>query len=108
MWINKPNGTNEESWIDLIWIDNIKDNDLSYWWAECSVKWDGCIHFSTAGNIPFSEGLDSNSKKREETSACDDYIHICDIDNMIDKLVKLKEFAMKHFTNEEWHLTKKE
>lgn len=98
MWIDKPRGTKEEHWIDLIWVDN---NDLTCWWNECSVKWDGCIHYSKAGNIPFELGLDSNSKNREEAGACDDYIHICDIDDLINKLLELKKVAQAHFKDKE-------
>ena len=99
MWKDKPNGTKEEHWIDLIWVDDEDEN--THWSNECSVKWDGCIHYIQAGNIPFEKGLDSNSNKREEKGACDDYIHICDIDDMINKLIELKKVAMIHFKDKE-------
>lgn len=99
MWIDKPRGTKEEHWIDLIWVD---DGDLTSWWEECSVKWDGCIHYNQAGNIPFEKELDSNSNKREEKGACDGYFHICEIDDLINKLLELKKVAQVHFKDKEY------
>ncbi len=102
MWIDKAGGTKQDSWIDLIWVT---DDDHSTWWTECSVKWDGCIHYSDAVNIPFEKGLDSNSGKiRDEKGACDCYIHICEIDDMIKKLIELRKVAQAHFKDsEEWN-----
>ena len=65
-------------------------------WYEAVVKWDGCIHFYQAGNDPFDdENGHSDSERSKE--ACDDYIHICDIDGHIERLIALKEAALKHF-----------
>lgn len=106
MWKDKPGGTKEDHWIDLIWTDN--PDESTYWWSECSVKWDGCIHYSIAGNIPFEQYLDSNSNNREVKGACDDYFHICDIDDIINKLIELKKIAMNHFKDsEEWERMEK-
>ena len=104
MWKNKDGTPKETYSMNLIWTEN---NDMEHWWYECWVKWDGCINFFIARNIPFEKGLDSNSNKREENGACDDYFHICNIDAMINKLIELKKVAMEHFKDlEEWSITK--
>lgn len=101
-WKNNPTGKIEDHWIDLIWQDGSEENDER--WMEASVKWDGCIHFRTAGNIPFSKDYgDSNSTEREKNGASDDYIHICDIDILINQLLELKKKAIAHF-GEEWNI----
>lgn len=101
MWKDKPQGTKEDHWIDLIWQDGSEEEDR---WMEAAVKWDGCIHFNKAGNIPFSKEYgESEDKKRESHGACDDYIHICDIDQFINILIELKKKAQDHFKNhDEW------
>ena len=56
------------------------------------VKWDGCIHLHSYGNIPYD-----NDPERKNPDCCDDYIHICDLDELIRNLQSLKEIAIKHF-----------
>ncbi len=93
-WKDKPNGTKESHWIDLIYQDGHEEDDNH--WMAASVKWDGCIHLSTAGNVPFCKEYGDANGKRDE-AACDDYIHICNIDDYIKKLLQLKDAAVKHF-----------
>ena len=71
------------------------DDELGCWY-EASVRWDGCIHFSQAGNVPFDDEHGRADGKRD-AQACDDYIHICDIDTLIARLQALKAAALQHF-----------
>jgi len=61
---------------------------------QARLKWDGCIDFKYGHNgiKPSEDATGSNT----------DYIHICDIDDMIKKLQGLKEYGQKHFKNEYW------
>jgi len=99
MWKEDPNGKKEDYWIDLIYQEDWEEGDNHYWHA--TVKSDGCIHLDHAGNEPFNKFQNAGSANRPENSA-DDYIHICNIDEVIDKLTKLKEAAIKHF-GENWN-----
>jgi len=71
-------------------LDDDGDN-----WYKCSVKWDGCIHFYRAYNNPFNHDV-----KKIDT----DYIHICNLDEYIEILTKLRETAKEYFANHgrEW------
>lgn len=93
-WIIDKNGIAKDHWIDLI-SDSYEDG--SHWLHACA-KWDGCVHLDIARNVPFSKEYGFHGQKRDE-SACDDYIHICDLDKFISKLQKLKEICVKHFNN---------
>lgn len=80
-WIDEPGGTKARHWIDLIDPEG---------WYKASVKWDGCVHFRRAYNLPYPhpEGDDD---------AFEDYIHICDLDEFIARLQALKQKAIEHF-----------
>lgn len=56
-----------------------------------SAKWDGCIHFTTWGNDGETES-DHGS-----------YIHICEIDDIIDRLQRLKVAAAEHFKDHHYY-----
>lgn len=101
-WKNRPNGHNTDAWLDIMWQEESDDGDDH--WTQASVKFDGCIHFSQAGNVPFGKdyGYHGDSKERDK-SACDGYFHICDLDDMIKKLQELKKKAVEHF-GEGWEL----
>ena len=98
-WVEDPNGISENHWIDLIYKQEEED-ELSHW-AHACVKWDGCIHFDKASNVPFSKeyGFHNGNRNKE---ACDDYIHICDIDDFIKMLEALKQKAIEHFKDQEY------
>lgn len=64
-------------------------------WYTAAVKWDGCIHFNRYFNAPHKEG---ETRLEHET---DDYLHICDIDDLIERLQALKAEAKKHY-GEKW------
>lgn len=91
-WKDKPGGTKESHWLDLI---SEVDEDGNYWW-KCYVKWDGCIQIDRAFNYPFgTEG------REQIPNAMEDGIHICDLDEMIERLTKLRAAAKAHF-GEDW------
>lgn len=95
-WIRDPKDRNENHWVSLKYVTPI-DKGLEHWWS-ASVKWDGCIHFSRAYNEPFKEHGHNGS---EDNS---DYIHICDIDEYIEILTKLRDAAKIYFAthDREW------
>ncbi len=70
----------------------IEDEDTGY--DEVTLKWDGCVDFRTGLN-----GLKPSEDKTGENSQ---YIHICDIDEMIEKLNAIKKYGNKHFDNQYW------
>jgi len=61
-------------------------------WYSAVVKWDGCIHF----NRYYNEPMDSEYHKTTDQANVD-YIHICDVDDMIARLKALKETALEYF-----------
>ena len=82
MWRAIPDKTTD------IWLEVVDPDG----WYSAIVKWDGCVDFYSYANSPFVEG-----ENRDED--CDDYIHICDLDEYIDRLTKLRDEARKHFSN---------
>jgi hypothetical protein len=98
-WVLDPNGKAEDAWVDVI-CDFYQDGKC---WTRASIKWDGCIHFHIAGNVPFSKDDGSVGSSFRDKAACDDYIHICNLKSFIEKLQKLEKFAKEYFrTEEEW------
>jgi hypothetical protein len=71
------------------WLDVHDPNG----WFKAIVTTDGCIHLNRYHNIPLPEVED----ERQLT----DYLHICDLDDMIARLQSLKTVAQAHF-GEEW------
>lgn len=77
----------------------VRDKTENHWleikdpegWHYAVVKWDGCIHFNRYYNTPKDE--------QEKDSEDNDYLHICSVDDMINRLQALKEEAIKHFGN---------
>ncbi len=65
--------------------------DPDGWW-KAVVRFDGCIHLDHAANSSFT-----NDPARKESLECDDYIHICDVDDFIARLLELKRLAKLHF-----------
>ena len=58
-------------------------------WFKAQVRWDGCVHLNIASNTPFTEP--------DRRTDCDDYIHICELDDMITRLQSIKTIAIEHF-----------
>lgn len=61
-------------------------------WYEAVAKCDGCVHYTKYSNEPLSE---------EESNQ--DYLHICDIQNEIDRLYSLLQVARKHYKNHHYY-----
>jgi hypothetical protein len=73
---------------------NVVLEDEEYGYDEVTLKWDGCVDYRIGFN-----GVKASEDNTGENSQ---YIHICDIDEMIEKLQALKEYGKKHFNNEYW------
>jgi hypothetical protein len=66
-----------------------KDNTI-----DVLVKFDGCINFTR-----YENGYNAESP---EGLGDEDYIHICDVDEMIKLLEEIKQKASNYFNNEYW------
>jgi hypothetical protein len=73
---------------------NVVLEDEEYGYDEVTLKWDGCIDLRM--------GMNGYKPSEDTTGENHQYIHICDIDEMIAKLQALKEYGKKHFNNEYW------
>jgi hypothetical protein len=91
-WVDKPGGIKESHWIDLI---SDVDEDGLYWW-KCYVTWDGCVQIDRAFNRPFGE-----EGRENDHMALEDGMHICDLDEFIERLMKLRDAAKAHF-GQDW------
>ena len=60
-------------------------------WYKALVKWDGCIDFHRAYNLPFI------NESKDDPGQLVDCLHICDINDLIQRLQALKELAKIHF-----------
>ena len=90
-WVEALENKNKDHWKDH-WVDLVLNEDGCHWY-KAAVKWDGCIHFNRAYNEPF------NNNPRDSDN--EDYIHICDIDEYIEILQKLKVKAIEYFKKHE-------
>ena len=72
----------------------LEDPDL--WW-KAVVRRDGCFELYKAHSEPFT----ASTSTEVFTGYADDFeadqIHICDIDNLIERLHSIKARAMKHY-----------
>lgn len=86
-WIKNPDRNKEfdESSIQL------KDENGFY---DVFIKWDGCVDFTEY------DAADGNGNPIKDDKYT--YIHICDLDRFIDRLLALRKFGHKHFNNEQW------
>jgi len=84
-WKRALDDKNLNYWVDLV-LDDDNDN-----WYKCSVRWNGCIHFWRAYNDPFNHV----DRKKDDI----DYIHICELDEFIEILTKLRDTAKKYFAS---------
>ena len=79
----------DEYWVldkqDERYYVDLKDPD-GHW--EAHVKWDGCIDLREFANTPNSPG--------RTPDPCDTYIHICNLDDFIMRLLALKLAAKTH------------
>lgn len=65
---------------------------MPIWDIHVVCKWDGCIDYYSYAN-----GYDWGHKCEEDCQCCEDYIHICSIDDFIEKLTKIKQIAVKFY-----------
>lgn len=56
-------------------------------------KFDGCIHLNHSNEVCWEDGEEEKILQDDQTQ----YLHICDVDQMIDFLTKLREQAKSHF-----------
>jgi hypothetical protein len=80
----------EKMCVDDSYRLELKDRDG--WWSAI-VKWDGCIHFYRYHNEPMKD-------HGENVGDMVDYLHICDIDELINGLQELKARAIGKFGND--------
>lgn len=75
------------------WLSLLGENG----WYTAVAKWDGCIHLNKAGNTNF--GPDGKLPPGTEGTVMDegDYMHICDLDDFIERMIALRDEAKKHF-----------
>lgn len=103
-WEKDPRGTTSNAWLDLISKDgsmtHADGQEEQVHWHHAAVKIDGSIHFNSAGNIPFCKSHGFSDTPRNELE-CDSYLYIADIDDMIKRLLELKEIAKNHF-GDDW------
>lgn len=71
-----------------------QEDVVGSWW-KASVRWDGCVHLYKAGNVPFVGEEGSPHRKKE--GACDSYMHVCCVNDLIELLTELQEKAQEHF-----------
>lgn len=89
----------EQEFDGPLWVVNTSNSGDYYLavddgegWYSAGIRFDGCVHFYRYFNLPWG-GAPHNPEAENNT----DYIHICDIDDMIDRLQALKEMARQHF-----------
>ena len=75
-----------DHWLELTGGDARSPEDV---WYSVVAKWDGCVDFRRYYNDPNG----SPNRKADDS----DYIHICDIDEMIADLQEIKRMAQEHF-----------
>ncbi|ALS22200.1 hypothetical protein [Paenibacillus naphthalenovorans] len=97
MDIWKVEQINREDWSGKNNAVSIKLVDNEYRDSEAYIKWDGCIDFRQ-----YSNGYSPDSEHSKEKADNCDYIHICDIDKMIEKLQAIKKVAEEYFSKEDF------
>ena len=73
---------------------NVELEDKEFGFVEASLNWDG--------SVDYRKGHNGFKPSEDPTGKNTDYIHIGDIDDLIEKLQALKEVGKKHFDNEDW------
>jgi hypothetical protein len=83
----------ESRWLQL---QSEVSDDGTHWWR-ASVKWDGCVDLHRAHNVPF--GADGRQDGPEHMAFTSD-MHIYDLDDFIESLLKMRDAAKKHYGND--------
>ncbi|WP_299831370.1 hypothetical protein [uncultured Metabacillus sp.] len=89
--ITKVNKTDEGEVISI----EVADKEFNE--TSVSFKWDGCIDYRRYYN-----GFKVDDEYSEEKANNTDYIHICEIDDMIEKLQEIKKIAQENFTEDNY------
>lgn len=71
----------EDHWLEL--------RDPDGWW-HADVRFDGCIHLYRAYNSPLKEDETTDQRPTDDPHYELDYLHICDLDETIERLKALK------------------
>lgn len=95
MW--KIEQINREKWSGENNAISLRLTDEEYGDTEAHIKWDGCIDYRQ-----YSNGFSPNDPESIEKAENCDYIHICDIDQMILKLQEIKKVAEQHFSKNDF------
>jgi hypothetical protein len=89
----------EDYWLEMVGNKNgcvIYENGSKIgrpmWTIHVVAKWDGCVDYRQ-----YSNGYEYDHKCGDDCQCCEDYIHICDVDNFIDVLKSIKEQAVKNY-----------
>jgi len=94
-WIENPRGRVTGDYGNLLWINAREPNG----WYVARVKYDGCVDFYRYHNQPCPPECTGGEEQPHPTMI--DYIHLCDIDQEIERLQALKKLAMEKF-GEDW------
>jgi hypothetical protein len=70
--------------------------DPDGWWR-ARTDWQGCTHLYSYANVPYQDGQDEDEGDHPQLV---NYLHICDIDDLVARLHALKAAAQAHFI--EW------
>ncbi|MGG3890283.1 hypothetical protein [Metabacillus fastidiosus] len=73
--------------------------DKEYRDASVSFKWDGCVDYRK-----YENGFTVDDESSEERSRNSQYIHICELDEMIERLQEIKKIAENHFDKEDFKM----
>ncbi|PAD70679.1 hypothetical protein CHH83_02425 [Bacillus sp. 7586-K] len=87
--ITKVNKTDEGEIISI----NVVDKEYNE--TSISFKWDGCVDFRQ-----YQNGFKVDDEHSEEKVRNSQYIHICEIDDMIEKLQEIKKIAQENFSKD--------
>jgi hypothetical protein len=79
-------------------VISIQVTDKEYRDTRISFKWDGCLDYNQ-----YLNGYTVDDEPSEEKSRNREYIHICDIDVMINKLQEIKKIAQMKFSSENYN-----
>lgn len=83
----EPHGQSDNPEIADIFLEL---RDPEGWW-KATVRDSGCVHLHRYHNVPCTVRDD------EEHPQLIDYLHICDVDDLIERLTELKELAQSKF-----------
>lgn len=62
------------------------------WNIHVVCKWDGCVDYRS-----YSNGYGWDHECDDDCQCCEDYIHICDMDDFIDQMKQIKMQAVGYF-----------